>query len=134
MLFIDARGHYQQMTRAHREFTPGQVEFLANIARLYRGETPENEHDSAELLAAHFPDAKYVDVPGLCKAVTVDEIEANGWTLNPGRYVGVADREAEDFDFSERLGTLNEELEVLTNEARQLEDQIAENVAMILER
>ncbi len=134
VLFIDARGHYQQMTRAHREFTPGQVEFLANIARLYRGETPENEHDSAELLATHFPDAKYVDVPGLCKAVTVDEIEANGWTLNPGRYVGVADREAEDFDFSERLGTLNEELEVLTNEARQLEDQIAENVAMILER
>ena len=134
VLFIDARGHYQQMTRAHREFTPGQVEFLANIARLYRGETPENEHDSAELLATHFPEEKYVDVPGLCKAVTVDEIEANGWTLNPGRYVGVADREAEDFDFSERLGTLNEELEVLTNEARQLEDQIAENVAMILDR
>lgn len=134
VLFIDARGHYQQMTRAHREFTPGQVEFLANIARLYRGETPENEHDSAELLATHFPDEKYVDVPGLCKAVTVDEIEANGWTLNPGRYVGVADRETEDFDFSERLGTLNEELEVLTNEARQLEDQIAENIAMILDR
>ena len=133
VLFIDARGHYQQISRAHREFTPGQVEFLANIARLYRGDPPENEHDSAELLATHFPDAKYVDVPGLCKAVTVDEIEANGWTLNPGRYVGVADREAEDFDFSERLGTLNEELEVLTNEARQLEEQIAENVTTILD-
>ena len=132
VLFIDARGHYQQMTRAHRGFTPQQVEFLANITRLYRGEPPENQHDSAELLTTHFPDEQYVDVPGLCKAVTIDEIEANGWTLNPGRYVGVADREAEEFDFSERLGTLNEELEVLTGEARQLEEQIAENVAAIL--
>ena len=132
VLFIDARGHYQQMTRAHRGFTPQQVEFLANITRLYRGEPPENQHDSAELLTTHFPDEQYVDVAGLCKAVTIDEIEANGWTLNPGRYVGVADREAEEFDFSERLGTLNEELEVLTGEARQLEEQIAENVAAIL--
>ena len=65
-------------------------------------------------------------MPGLCKAATVDEIEANGWTLNPGRYVGVADRDAEEFDFSDRLGTLNEELEMLTSEARQLEEQIAE--------
>ena len=38
----------------------------------------------------------------------------------------------DDFDFSERLGALNEELEVLTGEARQLEEQIAENVAAIL--
>ena len=107
---------------------------MANVARLYRGETPENRHDSAELLATHFPDERYVDVPGLCKVVTVDEIEANGWTLNPGRYVGVADQEREDFDFSERLGALNEELEALTSEARQLEDQIAENVTRILAR
>ena len=120
------------MTRAHRGFTPQQVEFLANISRLYRGESPENQHDSAELLTTHFPDEQYVDVPGLCKAVTIDEIEANGWTLNPGRYVGVANRETDDFDFSERLGALNEELEVLTGEARQLEEQIAENVAAIL--
>ena len=40
--------------------------------------------------------------------------------------------ETDDFDFSERLGALNEELEVLTGEARQLEEQIAENVAAIL--
>lgn len=33
---------------------------------------------------------------------TLAEIEAQGWSLNPGRYVGVAERqEAEDFDFAE---------------------------------
>ncbi len=64
---------------------------------------------------------------------TVAEIEAQGWSLNPGRYVGVADREVEAFDFAERLGELNEELEALNAEAYQLEKRISENVAMILE-
>ena len=32
----------------------------------------------------------YADTPGLCKAATLAEIEAQGWSLNPGRYVGVA--------------------------------------------
>ena len=51
----------------------------------------------------------------------------------PGRYVGVAEREVDAFDFAERLGELNEELEVLNVEAQGLEEQIGENVAMILE-
>ena len=133
VLFIDARHIYQQVSRAHREFTPQQIEFLSNIARLYRGEAPENQHDSAELMAESFPDGVYVDVPGLCKVATVAEIEAQGWSLNPGRYVGVADREVDTFDFAERLGELHEELEVLNAEAHQLEERISENVATILE-
>jgi type I restriction enzyme M protein len=32
----------------------------------------------------------YADVPGLCKAATLKEIEEQAWSLNPGRYVGVA--------------------------------------------
>ena len=133
VLFIDARHIFQQVDRAHREFTPQQIEFLSNIARLYRGESPENQHDSAEWLGTKFPDGVYVDVPGLCKVTTVAEIEEQGWSLNPGRYVGVAAREVEEFDFAERLGELNEELEVLNAEAHQLEEGISENVTTILE-
>ena len=84
VLFIDARHTYQQVDRAHREFTPQQIEFLSNIARLYRGETPENQHDSADMMESKFPDSVYVDVPGLCKVATVAEIETQGWSLNPG--------------------------------------------------
>lgn len=80
-----------------------------------------------------FPKGKYADIPGLCKVATIDEIEAQGWSLNPGRYVGVADREEDDFDFKERLEELNEELEALNVEARELEAQIAENVVTLLE-
>ena len=39
-----------------------------------------------------FPDGSYRDMPGLCKVATLAEIEAQGWSLNPGRYVGVAER------------------------------------------
>jgi type I restriction enzyme M protein len=41
VLFLDARYIFHQVDRAHRDFTPEQVEFLANIVRLYRGEEPE---------------------------------------------------------------------------------------------
>ena len=61
------------------------------------------------------------------------EIEAQGWSLNPGRYVGVTARAEEDFDFKERLEEQNEELESLNTEARELEERIAENVAKLLE-
>ncbi len=133
VLFIDARHIYRQLDRAHRDFTPEQIEFLANIVRLYRGEEPENLHDSAEMLEEKFPDGQYQDVPGLCKVAILAEIEVQGWSLNPGRYVGVAAREEDDFDFFVRLEELNEELEVLHNEARELEERIAKNVSAIME-
>jgi type I restriction enzyme M protein len=133
VLFIDARHLFRQIDRAHRDWTPEQIEFLADIARLYRGESVENLHDSADLMTEHFPKGKYVDVAGLCKVATLVEIEAQGWSLNPGRYVGVAERREKDLDFKERLEELNEELETLNNEARAQEEKIAENVAKLLE-
>ena len=133
VLFIDARRIYRQIDRAHREFTPQQIEFLANIVRLYRGQEPEDRQGSAELPAEHFPDGTYTDVPGLCAVATIQEIEAQGWSLNPGRYVAVAERDEEDFDFYERLQELNEELETLNIEALYLQERISENVEKLLE-
>jgi type I restriction enzyme M protein len=118
VLFIDARHIYQQIDRAHREFTPAQIEFIANIARLYRNEAIETIHGSQSRISETFPNGLYTDVPGLCKVATLTEIEAQGWSLNPGRYVGVAERAADDFDFKDRLETLHEELERLNVEAR----------------
>jgi type I restriction enzyme M protein len=79
-----------------------------------------------------FPTGKYADVLGLCKVATLDEIEAQGWSLNPGRYVGVTERAADDFEFAVRLEELNEELETLNIEARELESAISENVVGII--
>lgn len=134
VLFIDARQIYRQVDRAHREFAPGQIEFLANIVRLYRGEPVELAQGSAELLKEHFPEGSYLDVPGLCKVTATEDIREQGYSLNPGRYVGVAERQDDGFEFAERLEELNEELEALNAEARELEERIAENVAMLLEK
>jgi len=73
-------------------------------------------------------------VPGLCKAARLAEIEAQGWSLNPGRYVGVAPgEEVSDEDFKAQLEALNEELESLNAQARELETIIAKNIVEILE-
>jgi len=132
VLFIDARHTFKQVTRALREFTPQQIEFLANIVRLYRREELEDTEGSSALIEQHFPDGQYVDAKGLCGVSTIEEIEAQGWSLSPGRYVGIADRAPDDFDFFERLEALHEELEVLNNEARELESTVAENVLGLL--
>jgi type I restriction enzyme M protein len=137
VLFIDARHIYQQVDRAHREWTPAQIGFMANLVRLYRGEdldlTLGGNDARAKLEEVFGKKPKFADVLGLCRAATLKEIEAQGWSLNPGRYVGVAAGKAvSDEDFKEQLETLNEELETLGAQARDLELVIARNVAEIL--
>ena len=145
VLFIDARNLYTQIDRAHREWTPEQIGLLASLARLYRGEDlnsftfeasnyPQLAPAQISILGSAFSHQQYMDVPGLCKVATRTEIEAQGWSLNPGRYVGVSARGDDGFDFAERLEELNEELETLNAEAHKLEEKIAENVENILSR
>ena len=133
VLFIDARKIFRQIDRAHRDWLPEHIEFLANVARLYRGEAIEEREGSADLMAKTFPDHRYADVPGLCAVATLEQIEKQGWSLNPGRYVGVAAAEDDGIDFQVRLEELSEELEKLNAEASALQERIAANVAELLE-
>jgi type I restriction enzyme M protein len=133
VLFLDARPFFKQVTRAIREFMPAQLEFLANIVRLHRGEAPEFGEGSKAMLVEHFASKSYSDVAGLCKAATLDEIEAQGWSLNPGRYVGVGARAADEFDFAERIRELHDELESLNREAETLQEGIATRVTAMLD-
>ncbi len=108
VLFIDARKIFRQIDRAHRDWLPGQIEFLANIVRHYRGEPVELREGPLELIDRNFPEGRYADVPGLCAAITLEHIEEQGWSLNPGRYVEVAAAEDHGVDFRARLGELTE--------------------------
>jgi type I restriction enzyme M protein len=137
VLFIDARKIYRQIDRAHRDWTPAQTGFIANLVRLYRGEALDLTVGGAEtenkLLEVFGKKPTYTDVLGLCKSATLAEIEAQGWSLNPGRYVGVAPGEdVSDEDFKTLFETLNEELQTLNTQARTLEQTIAANAAGIL--
>ena len=137
-----------------RDWTAGQIGFIANIVRLYRGEAVDVTLGGNEALAklqevftpsptsvgegggdggAKRP-LVYRDIPGLCKRATLAEIEARGWGLNPGGYVGVAPGEdSSDEDFKAQLEQQNEELQALIAQARDLEETIARNVADLLE-
>ncbi len=85
-------------------------------------------HRQARWLTERFPEAKLRDVEGLVKLVDHAEIEANDWSLTPGRYVGVAPEEVdEDFDFEEVMRDIHVELEDLNTEAVTLAAQIAKN-------
>ena len=132
ILFIDARKVFRQIDRAHRDWLPEQLEFLANITRLYRGEKVETAAGSARLMGVTFPDGVYADVPGLCAVATLAEVEKQGWSVNPGRYVGVAETEDNGIDFRTRLEELSEELEKLNADAATLQGRIAANVAELL--
>ncbi len=82
----------------------------------------------AHWLTERFPEAKLRNVEGLVKLVDLKEIEANDWSLTPGRYVGVAPTEVdEDFDFEETLREIHVELEDLNAESVQLAATIKKN-------
>jgi type I restriction enzyme M protein len=132
VLFIDARTTFRQIDRAHRDWLPEHIEFLANIARLYRHDRTETADGSAQVLSRSFPGGSYVDVPGLCAVATLDQIEQQGWSLNPGRYVGVAEAIDDGVDFRIRLEALSEELNRLSTEGAVLQERIAANVAQLL--
>ncbi|OGG90351.1 hypothetical protein A3H55_00805 [Candidatus Kuenenbacteria bacterium RIFCSPLOWO2_02_FULL_42_16] len=109
ILFIDARNIYRQIDRAHRDWTDEQIEQIASIVRSYRNENGK----------------KYKDVKGLCKVATIDEVKKAGYSLNPGRYVGVTDNgNGDDGNFGEKIEKLHGELKGLTDEAHELENKI----------
>lgn len=137
------------MDRAHRDWTPARIGFIANLVRLYRGEaldfTVGGDETAAKLKEGsffHLPsreraggegEFRYRDVPSLCRAATLSEVEGQGWSLNPGRYVGVAPgEEVSDEDLKEQLETLNEELEAPNAREAELRTRIAQNVASLL--
>ena len=131
VLFIDAREIYKQIDRAHRDWTSQQIEFLANIVRLWRGEEPEFDPGSEEMLSVALPEDAYADVAGLCASACLGQIEEQGWSLNPGRYVG---RSIQPFDrqsFASSIERLSLELNRLTRQATLMGDQVGSTLEAI---
>jgi type I restriction enzyme M protein len=75
-LFIDARELGQMVGRVHREFSTAEIERIADTYHAWRGDKDAGD---------------YADIPGFCKSATTEEIQAHGYILTPGRYVGVAE-------------------------------------------
>jgi len=117
VLFINAQDIFTPIDRAHSEWTPEQIQEIAGIVRRYREEKKEE---------------KYQDIKGRCQAATLEEIRANDYSLNPGRYVQIAEKAMSKIDFEARMKELMSEFTGLTAEAHQLEKKIQEDWKKIL--
>ncbi|MBR5246751.1 MAG: N-6 DNA methylase [Clostridia bacterium] len=84
-------------------------------------------------LIERFPDGEYRDVIGLCKAASLkgeDGIEEQDYSLNAGRYVGVVieDDGLTEEEFKSKMLSLNSELTMLNEEAKEIENNISVNI------
>lgn len=115
VLFIDARELGQRMDRAHRELTDEEIRRVAGTYHAWRGDKGAG---------------RFSQVPGFCRAVSREEIAAQGYTLTPGRYVGAHERASEEAPepFSRVMPRLVEELEQHLAEAHRLEQRIRESL------
>lgn len=161
ILFIDARNVFTQIDRAHRKFSAEQIKNLGIITKLYDGDekafkelikeyenlakNAPNSSDDKEIktkeyyleqiawLNERFPDGKYCDVIGLCKAAKLDGedgIAEQDYSLNPGRYVGVSieDDGLSADEFKKRILDLNTEFQNLSKQSVELEKLIQDNI------
>ena len=84
-------------------------------------------------LDGHFPDGEYRDVEGLCYRASRADIEEQQYSLNPGRYVGVAldDDGRTPEEFQEFVQAQAGQLAQLHAEADALQGQIAQDVRVL---
>jgi type I restriction enzyme M protein len=115
-LFIDARKLGAMVDRVHRELTDADLAQITGTYHAWRGDEGAGE---------------YADVPGFCKAATLDDIRQHGHVLTPGRYVGAAATEDDGEPFAEKMRRLVNTLEQQFAEGARLEAQIRTNLVAL---
>jgi type I restriction enzyme M protein len=70
----------------------------------------------------------YHDIPGFCKAATLDEIRKHGHVVTPGRYVASEAAEEDAEQFKEKMQRLVVQLREQMAQAKKLDEAIARNL------
>jgi type I restriction enzyme M protein len=118
---LDIKDLLKTATKAyeHQQFIQERIQYFEN---------------HLEWHAQRFANGNYTDVEGLCKMATLEEIQEQNYSLNAGRYVGVALEEdnltAEEFKTD--MTDLHQQLLQLNSEAVQLETLINQNLEEVL--
>jgi len=107
ILFIDARKMGAMTDRTHKTL---RDEDIAKIAGAYH--------------AWRWKAGGYADVPGFCKAATLDEVRKHGHVLTPGRYVGTEELEDDGEPFADKMARLTSLLHEQQLDSARLDDLI----------
>ena len=116
-LFIDARKMGTLIDRVHRELTDKDIRQVADTYHAWRGDKDCKN--------------KYEDIPGFCKAATIEDIRHHHHILTPGRYVGAAEIEEDGEPFEEKMKRLTDALREQTRQAAELDQVIWVNLGDI---
>lgn len=111
ILFIDARKLGTMVTRRNKEFTDEDIAQISDTYHAWRGEADE-----------------YADIPGFCKAATLEEVRTNNYVLMPGRYVGTEEAEDDGVPFEEKMAELTAQLAEQFAKGNELQERIRENL------
>jgi type I restriction enzyme M protein len=113
-LFIDARQLGTMVDRVHRELTEEDIRRIAATYHAWRGDKDCRQ--------------QYEDIPGFCKAATLEDIRRHNYILTPGRYVGAAPVQEDAEPFAEKMQRLSAQLEEQFAESARLEQIIRANL------
>jgi len=116
VLFIDARTLGRMVDRTHRELTDEDIARIADTYHAWRGEQGAGD---------------YADVPGFCKAASLEEVRKHGHVLTPGRYVGAAPQEEDDEPFEDKMKRLVAQLRDQQDQGAKLDAAIKANLAAL---
>ena len=112
ILFIDARNCGELINRKNRILTSDEIQRISQTYHSWRAAKD------------------YEDIKGFCKSASLEEVAALGYTLTPGRFVGLEENE-QNFDFESDFTRLRAELESQIKEEQELNQRILANLALI---
>ena len=111
-LFIDARKMGHMVDRKHRDFSPEDIQKLADTFTAFEEGTLE-------------------DVKGFCAVVNTQDIAKQDYILTPGRYVGIEEVEDDGEPFEEKMARLTGELSEMFAKSHELEEEIRKKLGAI---
>lgn len=114
VLFLDARTLGSMESRRLRVLSDEDIALIAGTYHAWRNHGGE-----------------YEDVLGFAKAAGLSEITKNDFVLNPGRYVGAEEADADEEPLAEKLERLSGELLGILDRGRKLDDQIRDGLEVL---
>ena len=121
---LTAEGKEAVATAPRKEKKAVEADYAQKVADV---ETSIVVAKEALWITEKFGEGDYADIPGLCKAATLEEIEQKGFSLTPGAYVGVDPAEDDGVDFHERMAEIHKELLSLQAKSNRLMETISKN-------